>query len=195
MVFRLMLSGVIGACCGGFHSAAASDALDPVLSGLQWHESSDALKRHFGKGAITLAPPIEFGDAYVDVALRRATLGGYAYIVYFEMDNATHGLKRVMYERPRHGTNQKAFDAAVQAIAAQLGKPQHCAIKARPGNGYQAMQADIWRGEGRRVRAIFRDTTLEAENGCQAIGFLPCGLEGHLFILIDAENAPEPDCS
>jgi hypothetical protein len=188
-----MLSAVVVACCGGVHGAAAG-ALDPVLTALRWDESSDALKHHFGKSAIALAPPIEFGDAYVDVALRGVKLGDDDYVVYFEMDKAKHGLKRVLYERPRHAATQKAFDAAVRVITAQWGKPQHCAAKARPGNGYQAMQADIWRNEGRRVRIIFRDTTLEAENGCQTIGFLPCGLEGHLIIVIDPANASEPDC-
>lgn len=194
MVARFMLSGLMAACCACAHGAAAAGSLDPVLTGLQWHESSDALKRHFGKSAIALAPPIEFGDAYVDVALRGVKLGGDDYVVYFEMDKASHGLKRVLYERPRHATTQKAFDTAVRTLTAEWGKPQRCTAKARPGNGYQAMEADLWRAEGRRVRIIFRDTTLEAENGCQTIGFLPCGLEGHLVIVIDPANAPEPDC-
>jgi hypothetical protein len=191
-------AALILACWVGVHGTgaarAAAGALDPVLSGLEWGETSEALKRHFGKRALALVPPIEFGDAYVDVALRDVALGGYDYVVYFQMDRTSHGLRRVMYERQRHGANQKVFDAAVKAIEAQGGKPKSCADKARPGNGYQAMREYVWRSGGRRVRAIFRDTTLEAENGCQEIGFLPCGLEGHLFIVVDPENAPESDC-
>lgn len=165
-----------------------------MLAGLAWGENADALKRHFGKAALALAPPIEFGDAYVDVALRNVRLGGYPYAVYFQMDKAGRGLKRVMYERERHGANRAVFDAAIRALEAELGRSHHCVERARPRNGYQAMEAYVWRAAGRRVRAIFRDTTLEAENGCPEIGFLPCGLEGRLFIIIDPDTAPGPDC-
>ena len=171
--------------------AHADGALEPVLGGLDWGESSDALKRHFGSRAVALAPPIKFGDSYVDVALRDVMLGGYRYVVYFQMDYSSHGLRRVMYERQRHGANHTVFDAAVRAIEAQGGKPASCTDRARPGNGYQAMREYVWRNAGRRVRAIFRDTTLAAESGCQEIGFLPCGLEGQLFIVIEPETAPD----
>jgi len=110
------------------------------------------------------------------------------------MDKTSHGLRRVMFERPRHAANRAVFDEAVHAIEAQLGKPAGCRAKARPDNGYPAMDEYSWRGEGRRVRAIFRDTTLEAETGCQVVGFLPCGLEGHLFILVDPDRSSGPDC-
>lgn len=186
------------ACCVGGQSFAAANsttaALDPVLAGLTWGEDTSSLKQHFGRRAPTLSPPIEFGDAYVDVALRDVMLGGYGYVVYFQMDNTSHGLRRVMFERPRHGTNHAVFDAAVHAIEAQFGKPARCGAKPRPENGYQALDEYSWRGEGRRVRAIFRDTTLEAESGCQVVGFLPCGLEGHLFILVDSDRTSGPDC-
>ena len=188
---------MLACCVAGQSFAAGNDAtgaLDPVLAGITWGEKATSLKQHFGKRAVVLASPIEFGDAYVDVALRDVMLGGYDYVVYFQMDKASHGLRRVMYERPRHGANPTVFDAAVRAIEAQLGKPARCVAKARPENGYQAMDEYSWHGEGRRVRAIFRDTTLEAESGCQAVGFLPCGLEGHLFILVDPDKATSSDC-
>ena len=164
------------------------------MSGLRWGESTARLKDEFGKSALTLTLPIEFSDAYVDVALRGFRLGGDDYIVYFEIDKASHGLKRVLLERPRHGANRAAFAAASRALADEFGATQSCSAKARPGNGYQAMEAKIWRSAGSRVRAIFRDTTLEAENGCQEIGFLPCGFEGRLVIVIDPESAADPDC-
>lgn len=173
---------------------SAAGALDPLLSGLRWGESTASVRDHFGKGALTLEPPIEFGDAYVDVALRGFRLGSDDYIVYFEMDKAGQGLKRVLLERPRHSANQAAFAAASHTLTAELGAVQSCRAQARPGNGYQAMEANVWRSAGNRVRVIFRDTTLEAENGCQEIGFLPCGLEGRLVIVIDPENAADPAC-
>jgi hypothetical protein len=174
--------------------ALAAGALDPLISGLRWGESTASVRDHFGKGALALEPPIEFGDAYVDVALRGFRLGGDDYIVYFEMDKAGQGLKRVLLERPRHSANQAAFAAASRILAAELGMAKSCRVKARPGNGYQSMATKIWRSAGNRVRAIFRDTTLESENGCQEIGFLPCGLEGRLVIVIDSEDAADPDC-
>ena len=175
-------------------AGAATGTPAQIMAGLAWGESSDALKRHFGKAAIDLAPPIEFGDAYVDVALRDVTLGGYAYVVYFQMDKTSHSLRRVMYERQRHGANRAVFGAAVRAIEAELGTPARCTAKGRPANGYQASDDYRWRDDSFSVRAIFRDTTLEAENGCQTIGFLPCGLEGHLFITIDPPGIDAPPC-
>src|SRR5690349_10439331 len=37
--------------------------------GISWGDDSPTLARRFGGRAVTLAPPIEFGDSYVDVAL------------------------------------------------------------------------------------------------------------------------------
>src|SRR5690242_5647314 len=65
--------------------------------GIVWGEDSATLARRFAGRAVTLAPPIEFGDSYVDVALRNERLGGYPFVVYFQMDRATHGLKRVQF--------------------------------------------------------------------------------------------------
>ena len=175
-------------------AGAATGTPTQIMSGLTWGESSEALKQHFGKAAIDLAPPIEFGDAYVDVALRDVMFGGYSYVVYFQMDKASHGLRRVMYERQRHGANRAVFGAAVRAIEAELGTPARCAAKARPANGYQASDDYRWRDDSFSVRVIFRDPTLEAENGCQTIGFLPCGLEGRLFITIDPPGIDAPPC-
>ena len=73
-------SFVLACCIAGQSFAAgngATSALDPVLSGLAWGEDTSSLKQHFGKRAVALSPPIEFGDAYVDVALRDVMLGSY----------------------------------------------------------------------------------------------------------------------
>jgi hypothetical protein len=173
---------------------AAAGALDPVIEGLQWGESAAALKRHFGKTAVVLAPPLDFGDAEAPVALRHVMLGGYDYTVFFQFDKKGHGLTRVIYDRRPRAATPKVFEAAASAITAGLGQPQSCRDRARPDNGYQAKWAYFWRGEGRRVRAIFRDSTIEGGSGCPEIEIYPCGLDSRLIILIDADTAPGPDC-
>jgi hypothetical protein len=175
-------------------AAAAADALDPVIGGLQWGESADTLKRHFGTAAVALAPPLDFGDAEAPVALRHIMLGGYDYTVFFQLDKKSHGLKRVIYDRRPRAANPKVFEAAASAITAELGQPQSCRDRAGRDNGYQAKWAYFWRGEGRRVRAIFRDSTIEGGSGCPEIEIYPCGLDSRLIILIDPDNAPGPDC-
>src|SRR5579862_6421414 len=172
----------------------AAGSLADVMTDLQWGESAAALQRHFGTRAIRLTPPLEFGDAVAPVALRQVALGGYAFTVFFQLDKKSHGLTRVMYERRPRAATPKVLDAVAAAIATELGQPQSCADPPRPGNGYQGKRVYFWRGRGERVRAIFRDTTIEGGSGCAQIEFYPCGLEARLIILIDPDDASGPDC-
>ena len=163
---------------------ARASELAPILDAVHWGEGSGEIARSFGARAIRLVRPIEFGDSYVDVALRDQTLGGYAFAVYFQMDTATHGLKRVMLERQRHGANPMVYRAVLAALIRDYGQPsRRCQSPAARGNGYQAEGERIWFDGGNAIRALFSDTTLEAEGGC-APGGAPCGLTGHLFVQI-----------
>jgi hypothetical protein len=36
-------------------------------------------------------------------------IGGVSTVVFFQMDKASHGLKRIQSERARHGVNPPAF--------------------------------------------------------------------------------------
>jgi hypothetical protein len=114
--------------------------------------------------------------------------------VFLQVDKKTGGLKRVLYDRRPRAAIPKALDAVAAALAADFGAPQSCSDPAHPSNGYQGKRAYFWRGNGTRVRAIFRDTTLSASSGCADIEIYPCGLEARLVILIDPEDAPGPDC-
>jgi hypothetical protein len=174
--------------CATMASAHAA-ALSPVIDPIHWHESSDEIARAFGARAIRLAPAIVFGDSYVDVALRDETLAGFPFVVYFQMDNKTRRLKRIMLERQRHGANPKVFRAVVAALEQDYGPPT--VQKAAPpgaGNGYQANAERLWCPDGMAIRAIFRDTTLEASEGCVS-GATPCGLTGHLYVQIAPREA------
>ena len=166
-------------------AAVRAAELDPVLDGVRWGEDSRALVKSFGARAIRLSPPIEFGDSYVDVALRGQSLGGYDFAVYFQMDKATRRLKRVMLERQRHGANPMVYRAVLAALTRDYGAPA-AACHARPlsGNGYQAAGERVWLPDGLTIRAVFNDTTIEAEEGCTSAGAAACGLTGHLFVQI-----------
>lgn len=159
--------------------------LAAVLDGIRWGETSDALARHFGRHALRLVPPIEFGDSYVDVALRDQVIAGFPFAVYYQMDQASGRLKRIMLERQRHGANPKVFHALVAAFTRDYGPPaRSCALPASGETGYQATVERLWRPDGMTIRIVFRDTTLEAAEGCVAAGSSACGLTGHLYAQI-----------
>ena len=118
-------------------------------------------------------------------------------VVFFQMDDATHGLKRIQLERPRHGVNPPAFRAILTALRNDFGAPdQMCVIPPRPAGGYQAAAEELWLRNGAVVSAIFRDTTLEAFEGCL---FGPangtCGLTGQLLVRIGPPGHDGDPCS
>lgn len=153
--FSLVLAAVMVAVLPPATQARAA-AVETVLAGIHWGERSDELARHFGREAIRLSRPIEFGDSYVDVALRNQMLGGFPFTVYFQMDKATRGLMRVMFERQRHGANPQVFRAVLETLYAAYGpSARSCDTPATPGNGYQPASERIWLDHGNIIRAVF----------------------------------------
>jgi hypothetical protein len=177
--------------------AFAADGIEEVLRETHWGESSDELFLQFGTHAIRLRQALDFGDSYADVVLRGQTLGAVPVVVFFQMDKVTHGLKRIQLERPRHGVNPPAFRAIAAALHAEFGKPdQTCIIPVLPGAGYQAAAEERWVHDGTAVNAIFRDTTLQAFEGClfgPAAGW--CGLQGQLLVRIGLPDGGVDPCS
>ena len=118
-------------------------------------------------------------------------------VVFFQMDKMTHGLKRIQLERPRHGVNPPAFRAIAAALHDEFGKPdQTCIIPVLPGAGYQAAAEERWVHYGAAVSAIFRDTTLQAFEGClfgPATGW--CGLHGQLLVRIGPPDGGADPCA
>jgi hypothetical protein len=113
------------------------------------------------------------------------------------MDKATHGLRRIQFERPRHGVNPPAFRGILAALQTDLGIPDRvCAIPAFSASGYQAAAEALWLRDGTVVSAIFRDTTLQAFEGClfgPASG--SCGLTGQLLVRIGPPSDDGDPCS
>jgi hypothetical protein len=177
--------------------ALAAGGIEEVLRETYWGESSDELARQFGTHAIRLPKALDFGDSYADVVLRGQTLGAVPMVVFFQMDKMTHGLKRIQLERPRHGVNPPAFRAIAAALHDEFGKPdQTCIIPVLPGAGYQAAAEESWVRDGAAVSAIFRDTTLQAFEGClfgPAAGW--CGLHGQLLVRIGPPDGGADPCS
>lgn len=173
---------------------AAAQTLADITSSAAWGETSVQLLHHFDGAATALPQPLDFGDSYVDVVLRHVPLGGYDMIAYFQMDKATAGLKRLQLERPRHGVNPLAARAIAEALDFVYGAPDKmCGVRPEPASGYQAAAERIWVRGDRVIRAIFRDTTIEAFEGCLGtVG--PCGLTGQLLVRISPLSADVPDC-
>jgi hypothetical protein len=167
----------------------------PSWRGVYWGEGSAALLRHFGSRAERLTRPIDFGDSYADVALPDAVIGGYRVIAFFQMDKRTHGLKRIQIEWPHGSANPPAFRALLMALAAAYGLPDGiCDIRPAPANGFQAGAEALWRRRGDSIRAIFRDTTIEALEGCLGEMTPPCGLTGRLLLRIGPAGAATAHC-
>jgi hypothetical protein len=167
-----------------------------VPDGVQWGESSGALVKQLGARASVLGRPIDFGDAYTEIVLRDAALGGVAMIAFFQMDKATGGLKRVQFERPRHAVNPPSYRAIVAGLYVAYGPPSAtCAMPAVLANGYQAAVERVWLRDGLTVRAIFRDTTIEAFEGCLWWWITPpCGLTGQMLVRFAPSEGEKPGC-
>jgi hypothetical protein len=171
-----------------------AQTLDDVTNAAVWGETSSDLLRHFGHAATALPRPLDFGDSYVDVVLRHVPLGGYYLIAYFQMDKATGRLKRIQLERPRHSVNPPVFRAVAAALDSAYGVPENlCGVRSGPTSGYQEAAERIWVRDGEIIRAIFRDTTIQAFEGC--IGTVgPCGLTGQLLVRISPSGADGGEC-
>jgi hypothetical protein len=185
-------------CLSG--GTARAQDIAAVWQGTQWGESSRALLAHFGGRATVLPRPLDFGDSYADLVLRDVTLGGVPLIAYFQMDKRTGGLKRIQFERPRHGINPPVFRAILAALASAYGAPDlMCGIRPGPAGGYQTAADRIWQRHGVVIRAVFRGTSLEAVEGCLGGDLTsgPCGLTAQLLVRIsppggDAASCPAP---
>jgi len=163
--------------------------------GTYWGEPSAALLAHFGARATILPRPIDFGDSYAQIILRDVVADDFRLIAFFQMDKATHHLKRIQIERQRHGVNPPAFRAVLGALADAYGPPDAiCDITPGPASGYQAATEQAWLRDGIAIRAIFRDTTIEALEGCITGHPTPCGLTGQLLIRISPPGADAVGC-
>lgn len=176
---------------------ARAEAVAEAWQGVRWGESSAALLAHFGARATALPQPLDFGDSYVDVVLRDVPIGGFPLIAYFQMDKATHGLKRIQFERPRHGVNPTAFRGVLGGLEASYGQPDAmCGTAPGPAGGYQSAAERIWRRNGTVIRAIFRGTTIEAFEGCVGGDLTsgPCGLTAQLLVRISPPGEDAGTC-
>jgi hypothetical protein len=176
--------------------AGAASIVDS-WEGARWGEPSSALLAHFGARATLLPRPVDFGDSYADIVRRDVVADGFPLIAFYQMDKTTHGLKRIQLERQRHGVNPPAFRAVLAALEAAYGTPDvMCGIAPAAASGYQAASQRVWKREGVVIRAIFRDTTIEAYEGCLAgdpsVG--PCGLTGQLLVRISPPEADAASC-
>jgi len=178
------------------HAAAArADGLDDAWAGIRWGETPEALQRHFGDRGFAVPRPIDFGDAYAPLVVRDIRLGGLPMIAYYQIDKATHGLKRIQLERPRHGVNAAAFRGVFLALDGDYGAPDVlCGVLPGPTTAYRGAAEYVWRRNGFVIRAIFRDTTLQVFGGCHSPA---CRLTAQLLVRIsppaeDRSRCPPP---
>jgi hypothetical protein len=192
-IFAAFLLTALGLALMPAHAVA----IPSVPGGVSWGETSRALIETLGMRATVLARPIDFGDSYADVVLRDAALGGVAMTAFFQMDKTTGGLKRVQFERQPHAANPPAYRAVIAALDAAYGPPNAtCAIPATLANGYQASVERVWLHDGLTIRAIFRDTTIEAFEGCLDWRQTPpCGRTGQMLVRFAPKDADRTECA
>ena len=175
-----------------FAAPALGQGLDTVWSGTNWGESDAALLRQFGARVTVLPQALDFGDAYTQLVWRQFAFGGCDLIVYYQIDKATHGLKRIQLELPRHEVNPPAFRGILSSLQTEYGAAdRECGARPGPADGYQGAAEYVWSRNGVVIRAIFRDTTLEALGGC----FSPaCGLTGQLLLRVSPPQGDDGQC-
>lgn len=162
--------------------SARAEGLDNAWAGTRWGESPQAVQRQLGPRGFALPRPIDFGDSYAPLVARGVSLGGFSLIAYYQFDKATRRLKRIQLERPRHMVNPDAFRGVFLVLDADYGAPsKYCGTLPGPTTGYQGVAEYVWRRDDAVIRAIFRDTTLEALNGCHSPA---CGLTAQLLVRI-----------
>ena len=170
--------------------SAAHASIGEVWDRVRWGEDDAALARSFGGRATVLDRPIEYGDSRVRVVLKDVELGGHVFAVYFQ--TGKDGLRRIHFERPRHGAVLGVFRDVVAALQNELGTPTSaCDIPRQAPTGYQQQSVRVWARPGGTVRAVFRDTSIESSEGCLAeerSGTSPCGLTGQIFVQISREK-------
>lgn len=182
-------------------AATPAAAADTFQLGTTWGESDAALARQLGPAATRLAPPLDFGDATADLVLKDYKIGGYGFIVYFQMDKAGRGLKRIQIERGRHGAVPQVADAAFAALVDRYGPPaEACAIRAHTV-GAQTLVERIWRRDDTVMRALFRDANLNTldpylarNEGDFVYGSASIGLSQQLLIRIAPKGTERSDC-
>jgi hypothetical protein len=169
----------------------------PTLQDIHWGESSSSLLSQFGAQATRLPQPFDFGGSYVDVVVRGVTLSRVPARCFFQMDKATHGLKRVQLEPLGHQINPPTCRAMAATLGSQLGPPdQICVAAPVPAAGFQAAVEEQWQHGDATVSAFFRDTTLQAFEGClfgPASGW--CGLHGQILVRIAPPTQQKLACA
>jgi hypothetical protein len=200
VVHRLGLAA-IGAALLALVGPPPAHAAATGWRGTEWGESTDALRRQFGPAATHLDRPIDFGDSYVDLALKNYDVGGYGFTVLFQMDKSSHGLKRIQIERGRHGAVAEVAKAAFDALVATYGRPTTtCSTQAHTIEARSLIE-EVWQRDGVTVRAIFREASLNTLDpylaravGDFATGSTAAGLPQQLLIRIAPAGTEPQDC-
>jgi hypothetical protein len=179
----------------------SADAAATGWHGTVWGESTEGLRREFGGTATYLDRPIDFGDSYADLVLRNYDIGGYGFVVYFQMDKRTHGLKRIQIERGRHGAVPQAAKAAFDSLATSYGPPTiACSIRADTIDA-QSLVEEVWQRDDTTVRALFRGASLNTLDpylaravGDFVLGATNAGLPQQMLIRIAPAGTEPEDC-
>ena len=145
----------------GLGAVALAGAL-PAATGIEglwrqtyWGESAVELLRQFGTDARQLPRALDFGDSYATVILPSEMVGGVPMVVFFQMDKTTHGLKRIQFERPRHGADGRfRHTGPVVRRPNPSGKRVSGSCRGAVASGRRRRQRDLSRYDAPSVRGL-----------------------------------------
>jgi hypothetical protein len=94
--------------------------------------------------------------------------------------------------RKRYSTISARAVSRYLALDTDYGTPDVlCGVLPGPTTAYQGASEYVWRHDGMVIRAIFRDTTLQAWGGCYSPA---CGLTAQLLIRISPPAEDKGTC-
>jgi hypothetical protein len=180
------------ALSAAFYGSGRAASLDDAWVGTGWGESPQDVQRHFGAQGFAPPEPLDFGDSYVPLVVRDVSVGGVSLIAYYQFDKATHGLKRVQLERPRHTVNPDVIRSVFLALDSEYGAPDtRCGTLPGPTTSNEGAAEYVWKRDDAVIRAIFRDTSLQVLHGCYSPA---CGLTTQLLLRISRPAEDKGTC-
>jgi hypothetical protein len=147
------------AACLTLASAVPSHAADlPAALHARFGQTSEAVAKALGDKAQRLDPPLDYGVAQAKILAKGMPVGGVAMTALYQFDQDDR-LAQVLLERRDAGAQRKSFEAVLNALEKDLGKPIEACEKL---TGVPHLVERRWRTAGTAANLTFMDFTGQA---------------------------------
>lgn len=145
--------------CVALVLAPAAHAADlPDILKARFGQTSDTIAKALGDKARRLDPPLDYGVAQAKILARGVPVGGVAMTALYQFDQDDR-LVQVLLERRDVGAVPKSFEAVLNALEKDLGKPSEACEKL---TGIPHLVERRWRMAGTAANLTFMDFTGQA---------------------------------